>query len=460
MRILGIDLATRAKHRAIIANERGHFISPVIKFRSRSPDLERLYTRSRRGMELEEPLVVVMEATDIVWYPVSVYFMRRGATVHVVNPRMSADLARFYNRHASSDRLAARTLARLPIVLPDELYPLVLSGADYLALQRGCKEVERLTTQITAIKNRLQSTDHLGWPDLKQRVFSKPLGSPARWFRDHFYEPRRVIEAGIVGLRQAWRAAEEVYDGDEDWIRPLVALAQEVLSLYGEQGAYLDYLALAAAVCREQRRLAGLEADVHYVRLNVTRPLYRKLHPSRNVETLRGVGQDSGAVYTGFIGLPDRFPNNRRYRNWHGIIPRSAQSGESESKGMRITQAGPNPVKKYGYLNADVARRWDPQIGFIYHDQMVHKGKHHTQAVCACATHLLDRVRIILLEDRPYELQDVDGTPVTRKEARAIVVERYTVPEEVRQRSNKRARRERAQRRAEQKYNRRRSCSR
>ena len=117
---------------------------------------------------------------------------------------------------------------------------------------------------------------------------------------------------------------------------------------------------------------------------------------------------------------------------------------------MRITQAGPNPVKKYGYLNADVARRWAPQIGFIYHDQMVHKGKHHTQAVCACATHLLDRVRIILLEDRPYELQDVDGTPVTRKEARAIVVERYTVPEEVRQRSNKRARRERAQRRAEQ----------
>lgn len=460
MRILGIDLAVKAQHRAIIANERGHFISPLVKFRTRAADLERLYTQARRGMEPDESLVVVMEATDIVWYPVSVYFQRRGAAVHVVNPRMSADLARFYNRYASSDRLAARTLARLPVVLPDELYPLVLSGADYLTLQRGCKELERLTTLVSASKNRLQSTDHLGWPDLKLRVFADSLAPPARWFRDHFYEPRRVIEASVAGLRQVWRAAEEVYDGDEDWIGPLVALAQEVLSLYGDQGSYLDYTALAAAVRREQRRLAELEADAHYVRLKVTRPLYRKLHPSRNVETLRGVGQDGGAVYVGFVGLPERFPNNRRFRNWHGIVPRSAQSGESESKGLRITQAGPNPVKKYGYLNADVARRWDPQIAVIYHDQMVDKGKHHTQAVCACATHLLDRVHVILLEDRPYELRDVDGTPVTPEEARAIVVERYTVPEEVRRRNNKRARRERAERRAERKYNRRRSRSR
>ena len=460
MRILGIDLATRAKHRAIIANERGHFISPIIKFRTRSSDLERLYIRSRNGMKSDEKLVVVMEATDIVWYPVSIYFERRGATVHVVNPRLSADLDRFYHRHASSDRLAARTLARLPIVLPDKLYPWVFSGADYMALQRGCKELDRLTTEASASKNRLQSTDLLGWPDLKQRVFSTPFSPPARWFRDHFYEPQRVVEAGVSGVRQGWRAAEDVYNGEEDWIEPLVVLAQEMIWLYGDDGVYLDYPALAAAVRREQRRLVDLEADAHDIRLNVTRPLYRKLHPSRNLETIKGVGQDGAAVYTGFIGLADRFPNNRRFRGWHGIVPRSAQSGESESKGLHMTQAGPNLVKKYGFLDADTARQWDPQIAVIYHDQMVNKGKHHTQAVCTCATHLLDRVRAIMLEDRPYELQDVDGTPVTPREARAIVVERYTVPDEVRRRNNKRARRERAERRAERKYNRRRSRSR
>ncbi len=225
-------------------------------------------------------------------------------------------------------------------------------------------------------------------------------------------------------------------------------------TLYGPQGDYLDCAALAAEVRREQRRLATLEAEVHFVRLKVTRPLYRRLHPSRNLETLDGVGQDGAAVHTAFIHHPERFPNNRSFRGWHGLVPRSIQSGERESKGLHIGRAGPDPVKKYGFLGAETARQWGLQIAAIYYDQMVNKGKHHKQAVCACATHLLDlldRVRTILLEDRPYELRDVDGTPVTPQQAREIIAERYTVPDEVRQRNNNRARQARARRRAERK---------
>ena len=133
------------------------------------------------------------------------------------------------------------------------------------------------------------------------------------------------------------------------------------------------------------------------------------------------------------------------------MVPESRQSGEAESKGLHISQAGPDLVKKYAYLNADVARHFDPQIAAHYFDQMVHKGKHHNQAICSSAKHLLDRVLTVLKEDRPYELRDVDGRPVTPQEARAIIAERYTVPEKVRRRNSRRARKERAERRAERK---------
>ncbi len=448
MRILGIDLAVTAKHRAILADERGRFISPLLRFRTCQADLERVYALARQGMASEEPLAVVLEATDMVWYPVAVFFQQRGATVYLVNPRMAADLSRFYRRHAKSDRLSAQTLARLPVVNPDRLYPWVPLKPGYLALQRGCKELDRLTEQASAIRNRLQSTDHLGWPGLHQRVFADPFSPAARWFRDYFYDPRRVVAAGVSGLRQAWRAAE-AYDGDEDWIEPLLTLAQEVLSLYGEQGGYLDYSALADEVRREQRRLADLEADARFVCLQVTRPRYRQLHPSRNLETIKGVGQDGAAVYVAFVGDPNRFANQRAFRGWSGMIPSSDQSGEQESKGLHITRAGPDLVKKYAFLGAETARHWDPQIAAIYYDQMVNKGNHHTQAVCACVTHLLDRIRVVLTEDRPYELRDVDGTPVTPQQARAIIAERYTVPEEVRRRNTRRARRERRERKEE-----------
>jgi len=228
-----------------------------------------------------------------------------------------------------------------------------------------------------------------------------------------------------------------------------VELAKEVLDLYGEEQTYLDFRAVADEVGREQQRLAEVEADAHHVRLRVMRPRYRQLHTSRNLETMRGVGQDGAAVYVGFIGLPSRFSSNRGFRGWSGMVPRSRQSGESETKGLRISKAGPNLVKKYAYLDADVARQWDPQIAALYYDQMVNKGNHHTQAVCACATHLLDRVRVILTEDRDYELRDVDGTPVTPEQARAIVLQRYIVPKEVRNRNTRRARRQRAERQME-----------
>jgi hypothetical protein len=228
-----------------------------------------------------------------------------------------------------------------------------------------------------------------------------------------------------------------------------------MLALYGEPGIFLDYTVLADQVRREQRRLAAHETDAHHMRLHVTRPRYRRLHASRNLETIPGVGQDGAAVYIAFVGAPERFGSNRAFRGWSGMVPRSRQSGESETKGLRISQAGPNLVKKYAYLDADVARQRDPQIAAIYYAQMVHKGKHHTQAVCACATHLLDRVRVILTEDRAFELRDVDGSPLSRPQAREIVLERYTVPQHVRQRNNRRARRRRAEKRAERKDKRR-----
>ena len=66
MRILGIDLAVTARHRAILADERGRFISRLLKFSTCEADLDRLYATARKGMAPDEPLVVVLEATDIV----------------------------------------------------------------------------------------------------------------------------------------------------------------------------------------------------------------------------------------------------------------------------------------------------------------------------------------------------------------------------------------------------------
>jgi hypothetical protein len=55
-------------------------------------------------------------------------------------------------RHAKSERIDARVLAKLPVVSPEKLHPLQLSSAEHLACQRGCKELNRLLTHAMAIR--------------------------------------------------------------------------------------------------------------------------------------------------------------------------------------------------------------------------------------------------------------------------------------------------------------------
>lgn len=449
MRIVGIDLGVTGKHKAVIADERGQSLRPVIVFSTRLAELDALVSAAEAGNP-DGQVLVVMEPTGMAWFPVAVYLHRQGWTVYLVNSRQVADLRRYFKRYAKSDRIDARVLAKLPVISLETMLPFPIPGATAQACQRGCKQLDKLRKQSTAIQNRVQAIDRFAWPGLEQ-VFSSPFGAVAVWFRQHYYDPAEVVQAGVEGLRKVWRASELDEGAAEDWIEPLVALAGELVILFGETSPFLDRSILQAEVSRELTLLHLVEDLATQVQEEQIQPLYRELHPSGNLETLMGVGPDGAAVYASFIGDAHRFPTLSQLRGWSGLVSKSSQSADSEASGLSITQAGQALVKKYAYLNANVARSFDPQIAAIYYDQMVRKNKHHDQAVCACATHLLGRIRAVMIENRPYQLRDVDGTPLTKQEARKIVQAKYHVPEEVRKRNNKRARQQREELRKERK---------
>src|SRR5207248_308370 len=204
-----------------------------------------------------------------------------------------ADLRRYYKRHAKSDRIDARVLARLPLVNPEHLHRLHLPSAKASACQRSCKQLDRLGTQIVAIQNRVQAIDRFAWPGFDEQVFPDPFAPAARWVRQHWYNPFRVLEAGAAMIREHWETSGEAADSAGAWSEALVNLAAQVVALYGGEHQYLDFAYLQAEVCREQEWLAKFEQQYQTLRKQTIRPLYRQIHASRNLETLKGVGQDS-----------------------------------------------------------------------------------------------------------------------------------------------------------------------
>jgi transposase len=457
MRTIGIDLAIVGDHKAVILDDRSNPIGKVFRLQTDPTSLETLLRCAREGTGEDEPLRAVMEPTGLAWVSVASYLIQRGVTVYLVNTQQVADLRKFYKKHAKSDRIDARVLARLPWVNPDTLHSLQLPPADYLSGQRWCKQQEELDELMTAIKNRVQAWERGFWPGLEQVVGNLFAPWVCRW-REEWYDPWQLQEAETAQLAAFLAQAGADPEKVDSLAISLQQVAQQAIALFGtpEDGPspHVDYATLQDQVLRELRLLAFYQ-DEHQALRRKLQKLYRQLHPERHLESIKGVGDNGAAVYLFFIGDIARFATQKDFRGWHGMIPSSQQSSDTEKKGLRITCAGPDPVKKYGYINADVARQWDPQLAAIYYEQMVHKGNHHCQAVCACATHLLDRVRAVLRDGRPYELRDVDGRPVTWQEARVIIAERYHVPDEVRKRNSSRARKARRDQRAEKKQRRR-----
>src|SRR4051812_38769391 len=108
MRTIGIDLALTAAHKAVVADARGHFLTPAFSFHTTPADFARRCARAR-GATPAPPLRVVMERTGMAWFPIAVLCARHGVTIFLVNSQEVADLRRsgtlWVQRHAKSDRI-------------------------------------------------------------------------------------------------------------------------------------------------------------------------------------------------------------------------------------------------------------------------------------------------------------------------------------------------------------------
>lgn len=435
VRIIGIDLAVSAKHKAMVLDPADNkFIGRQITFRSRSDDLERVLNRARKGAPEGVQLIAIMEATGMAWYPVGVYLHRQGVTVYRVNGQKTKDFRRALWRHAGSDLIDSKVLARLYHLVPDRLQRWQPASGDQLALQRACRAFARRRELDTALQNRLRAYDQWAWDGLHKLI---PAGTQD-WMRQNWYNPWHVQTAGMDYLTAAWRSAAPKNSAETDWIPGWVNRARQMTTLYGSE-EMVGYDDLQEIMRRSLRLRDQYTQEKTRLLQELIQPLYQKLYADSLLESIWGIGLQSAATYMAFIQNIDRFPTVQKFRLWCGIVPASKQSGNAEAKGLRITQAGPNLIKATLYLNAEVARQWDVQMAAIYHKQMVEYGKHHTQAVCACASHLASRIYAILKQQRPYQLRDLAGNPISKKESRKLC-EKLRVPDEVRKRNNKRFR--------------------
>jgi transposase len=426
-RLVGIDLGIASAHTVRVLSGDGR----VICRRKAAPTVESLAeveAAALAGTAPGTPLEVVVEPTGPAWLPIAVFFGARGHRVYRVSSAKAHDLRRFLKRHTKANGIDADTLARLPLVDPAGLHPLQLPDAARAALDRRVRACDRLTQQAATHKRRIKDL-------VRQLLPTSPLtgelGAADLAVLERYADPHALLDAGHARLTRLLHTTSHGHQGGEratQW----VTAARAALQLYGDHPA-VAFAELAAEVTSEIHLLRATQAELAR-HADQREACYQQVDPAALARSLPGLATIGAPALVATMGRASRFATAAKFRSFTGLAPKASETGQTDRKGQPISKAGNRLLRTTLVRAADNARRVDPQLARIYWIQMTERGKDHLGALCVVAAHLAERAWAVMNRGLPYVVCDTDGTPVIPTQAKAIIAERYTVPEEVRRR--------------------------
>jgi transposase len=387
--------------------------------------------------------IVVFEPAGIPWLTVAAYLRSCHPDCRLLKAKMQkvAALRRYLKGPVKSDRIDALTLAKMPFIDPEQMEEVYLPSAEIHTLQRLTRQRKRLLSDISARKVRIEAIFDGYLPGVR-KTFPSSWSFQAKAFLRSRFNPFEVVRDGEKALASFLRKASPRDRLNHTEIQRIFQACEAVAKVCkeAERATTINeafFKELQDEIAREMRLMEAEEKEAESVESRISE-IYHKLHPSNNLCTIPGVGEHTAPIFLATIGDPARFHNQSSFANWTGAVPRSRQSSNMEAKGLRMTKAGPSIMRMALFQSGDIGRRWDPQLAAVYHRQMVLHGKNHKQALGAVMSHLGARVLKVLLEDRPYELRDIDGKSVNRDYARRLILTKYQVSEDIRKERRRR----------------------
>jgi transposase len=377
-------------------------------------------------------VVAVAEPTSMTWLGLSVALRDAGADLSLVGTRDAARLRGAISAKHKSDVIDADVLATAGEVFT--LAPLRAPDTDQLALRRACTRRGKVVIDGNRARRRLISLARWAFPDVWAGFAGSMPTAVAvltRWPHPRsLATARRSSLTAVVAehtrgvpdvpgraerIRVAAGAWADFWDGHLD----LDALAWEVEEHLSDMAITIERIGRATA-----------QAQHYWAKLYGDDPL---------LASLPGMGPMTAPTVRAFLGDATGFASAKAVASYVGMAPSTWSSGTVMQPSRAITKEGPPVLRLAFYQAAGGARRVDPQLAAHYRHLMVDRGHCHTKATVAVARKLIERTWTVLTRGEPYQLRDIDGTPVTVAVAKHLARTEYAVPEDVRARARARS---------------------
>lgn len=421
-RCVGIDLGITSPHDVCVSDAAGKRLKQF-RIRSAPGDLEKLLEVAGSG----ENTAFVLEACSNAYYPLAEYLTQHGRRVFLVDTQKSYDLRRYYSRHTKTNAIDSHTLSKMPLVDMKSLKPYVSLTPEVFSLRRLTRQRQDFVERVTARINQIRAILQVPFPGLNLKKSTLASIRGRRFLADA--DPCRIAREGLRKQLEFW--------GKEEAAKAVFQSALDARAIYGER---LEDLSKSSAL--ELRLEAeSLEQDYKQIALldRLIEETYRKADPEGALVDIVGLDVTTAAVVLAEIGSIHRFPNIRTFRAYIGAVPRKKDSGDHTTQGLPMTKNGNRRLRRALFMAATIARQRDPEMAEFFH-RLTGRDKHYFKATVAAMNKLAGRIYAVLKrqaeyvaarergetpELQRYELRSPEGKSLDRRQARAMILERY-----------------------------------
>ncbi|MGH8937049.1 MAG: transposase [Acidimicrobiia bacterium] len=427
---IGIDAAVVADHRVVVRRPAAGGRGEILDDFGAAPTLSGLEQLAKRLAAYPGALAVA-EPTSMTWLPLSVALQDATISLALLGNRHAGRLRAALAGKDKSDVIDAEVLSRAGEIFA--LAPARIPDPRELALRRAAQRRHKAVVDANRWYRRLLSLARWAFPDVWLACGGSratALAVLSRWphlgslGRARLATITDVVAAHTRGVRNAGRRAGRIQEAARGWAAfwegrlDLDALAWETTELLGDLESAEDRVARAEE--EATHRWEDLWGDDIMLR------------------SVPGMGPRTAPTVRAFLAEGRQFGTAKQAQAFVGLNPSNWSSGQVIQPSRAITKEGPEELRLAFYQAANVARTLDPQLADFYRRLMCERGHCHTEANCGVARKLVARTWATLVSGTPYELRDLEGNPITRRQAKDLA-RSLAVPEEVRRRARARS---------------------
>lgn len=384
---LGIDVAKR-QHKAMLLDAAG---ATLLKPFPVNNDRAGIDTLLQRLKQVNEPVEIGLEATGHYWLALYDQLTQAEYTVYVLNPLQVHAYQRSGIRKRKSDSIDALWIADFIRVggareaVNQAMLPV------YLQLRQLARFRFSLTDQIGDAKRRILAVLDRVFPEY-ETLFSDIFLATSRALLSEAVMPQDFVDFDLTELTRLLTHTSRGRFGQTKAVE-IQALAQQSIGV--------TLLADAARV-----ELGCLLAQLDFLEQQVAQVDNALQHlvatlPDQYLTTIPGIGAVVAAALLGEIGDVQRFPSMEHLVAYAGIDPTLYQSGQFQATEAHMSKRGSPHLRHALWLAATIARQHDPQLKAFYEKKRA-EGKSYGTAIGAVCRKLLQRVYVVLRDQRPY----------------------------------------------------------